>query len=157
MVEKKNLYLLGFLLLFSILIQNGQVKSHNPSSMILEYDKEAEILGVTITHDSENFTTHYIFELIGIINHNLVINESFTSQQSNTFKINYYLPVVVLDVLTYTIEFTARCTQGGIITETLLVDVFPPSKGIPGFLGFLLLFGVSTIALISKKLKKLKK
>ena len=76
MVEKKIPYLLGFLLLFSILIQNGQVKGHNPSSMILEYDKEAEILGVTITHDSENFTTHYIFELIGIINYNLVINES---------------------------------------------------------------------------------
>ena len=79
------------------------------------------------------------------------------SQPSNTFTYSYYLDSGPLEILNWVIEVTARCTQAGIITQTITVNYFQPSEGIPGFMGLWFFIGISTITLIVFSYKKLKK
>ena len=154
MIKKKILYLIGFLFAISLLLSVGQVKAHNPSNMTLEYNSGNETLSVTISHTSGNFNTHYIFEVIGTLNGSQAINQSYTSQPSNTFTYHYNLTASAGDA----IQVTARCTQAGIITRSITVGgPAQPDETIPGFIGFWFIIGASTITLlvlINKKLKK---
>lgn len=151
MVKNRILYLIGFLFGITLLLSIGQVQAHNPSSMTLAYNSSSETLSVTITHTSENFNTHYIFEVIGTVNGSLAINGSYTSQPSNTFTYNYNISANSGDI----IEVTARCTQAGIITRSITVG--QSNDLIDGFFAFWVVTGVSAImmiVIINKKLKK---
>ncbi len=158
MDKKKILFLIGFLIVLSLFLSFGQVKADNPTSMTVEYDQSIETLNVTISHSSENFNTHYIFEVIVTVNGVQLINQSYTSQPSNTFMYSYYLNSGPLEILNFIIEVTAQCTQAGIITRVIKVgQVDQPSEGIPGFIGLWFIMGASMIALIVFNNKKLKK
>jgi hypothetical protein len=119
--------------------------------MSLEYDSNNETLSVTITHTSGNFFTHYIFEVTVNVNGGQVVNESYSSQPSNSFTIDYNVTASDGD----SIEVTALCTQAGTITRSITVG--QTTGAISGYVGLWLIMGVSTIILvviINKKLRK---
>jgi hypothetical protein len=157
MIKKRILYLFGFLFALSLFLSLEQVKAHNPSSMTLDYNRSSETLSVTITHSSENFNAHYIFEVIVMIGDTKVINQSYSSQPNNTFTYGYYISAGPLEILNYIIDVSARCTQGGIITNTIFVASNPQSEGIPGFAGLWFIIAASmiiSIVFVNKKIKK---
>ena len=149
MFKKNIVYLMGFLFAVSLLITIGNVNAHNPSNMTLEYNSNTNMLSVTITHTSSNFNSHYINEVIGTKNGGQAINESYTSQPSNTMMYEYSVNAVSGDV----IQVTATCTQAGIITRSITVG--EPAEVISGYASLLLIIGVSTIILITIIRKKL--
>ena len=151
MFKKRIVYLMGVLFTVSLLISIGNVNAHNPSNMILEYNSNTNTLSVTITHTSSNFNSHYINEVIGTKNGGQIINESYTSQPSNTMVYEYSVNAINGDV----IQVTATCTQAGIITRSITVG--QPAEVISGYAGLLLVIGASLIiltAIIGKKFKK---
>ena len=141
---------MGILFAVGLLLTVGNVNAHNPSNMILEYNSSSETLSVTITHTSSNLNSHYIFEVIGTVNGGQAINESYTSQPSNTFTYDYIVTAINGEV----IEVTARCTQAGIITRSITVG--QPAEVISGYASLLLVIGVSSMILIAIIRKKLK-
>ena len=87
-----------------------------------------------------------------------IINQSYTSQPSNVFTYNYFIDARPLELLSFVIEVTARCTQGGIITQSITIGQRAHvSEPIPGFTGIWVVIGFSTITLIVFKYQKLKK
>ena len=150
MYNKKIIYLMGILFAVGLLLTVGNVNAHNPSNMILEYNSSSETLSVTITHTSSNLNSHYIFEVIGTVNGGQAINESYTSQPSNTFTYDYIVTAINGEV----IEVTARCTQAGIITRSITVG--QPAEVISGYASLLLVIGVSSMILIAIIRTKLK-
>jgi hypothetical protein len=149
-VRKRILHLFGILIFVSVLLTLGQVKAHNPSNMILGYDVIDDTLHVVIFHPSEDFNTHYIFEVNVTLNGDPVVSSSHTSQLSNSSTYRYGFAANNGDL----IAVTARCTQGGIITRSITIG--QENLNIPGFIGLLFIFGVSTITvviLIKRKLK----
>ena len=150
MVRKKTLYLFGILIFISVLLTPGQVKAHNPSNMILGYDVIDDALHVVIFHSSEDFNTHYIFEVNITLNGDSVVSSSHTSQPSNSSTYRYGFAANNGDV----IEVTARCTQGGIITRSITIG--QPTEAIPGFIGLWFVVGASTILMIILIKKKVK-
>lgn len=157
MSEKKFLYLFGFFFFLFLFLPFGQVKAHDPFSMTLEYNMSSETLSVTISHSSEDFNTHYIYEVIVIVGAVQVYDQSYTSQPSNAFTYNYYISAGPLELLYYVITVSARSTQGGVLTRTISVNRNQPSGEIPGFIGLWVIIGASTITLIVFNYKKLKK
>lgn len=158
MVKKQNLCIIGSLFALSLILSFGQAKAHNPSSMTLEYSENSEILTVTISHSSGDFNTHYIYEVIVTMDDFQIYNQSFTSQTSNTFTYNYYIDATPLELLSFVIEVTVRCTQTGIITRSITIGQRAHlPEAIPGFTGLWFIIGASTlimIAFINKKFKK---
>lgn len=149
MVRKRILYLFGILIFISGLLPLGQVKAHNPSNMILGYDIVDDTLHVVISHSSEDFNTHYIFEIIVTRNGARVVNSSRTSQPSDEFTYMVGFAANNGDL----IAVTARCTQNGTITRSITVG--QQYKSLPGFVGLLFVIGVSTIIMIAVFYKNL--
>jgi hypothetical protein len=157
MVKKRNLYLIGFLFVLSLVFSIGRVKAHNPSSMTLQYNESSEILSVTISHSSDDFNTHYIFEAIITIDDNQAINQSYTSQPSNLFTYNYTILSWGLEILTFVVEVAARYTEAGINPQSITIGQRTHvSKPIPGFTGIWFIIGCSTIIFILFRNKKKK-
>lgn len=126
--------------------------------MTLEYSESSEFLSVTITHPSGDFNTHYIFEIIVTMDGFQMYNQSYTSQPSNSFTYNYFIDARPLELLSFVIEVTARCSQAGIITRSISIGQRAHiSEAIPGFLGLWIVIGASTIALLVFNNKNLKK
>ena len=158
MVKKRNISLIGFLFVLSLLFSFGQVKAHNPSNMTLEYNESSETLSVTISHSSGDFNTHYIFEVIVTTDDIQMINQTYTSQPSNVFTYNYFIAAWPLEILSFVLEVTARCTQDGIISRSITIGQRAHvSEAIPGFKGLWLIISASTIIIITIFNKKLKK
>lgn len=155
MNKRRLLYFIGFLFILSLIFSIKQVKADNPSNMTLEYSESSEILSVTISHSSEDFNTHYIFEIIIIMDGFQIYNQSYVSQPSNEFTYFYYIEATPLELLSFEIEVRARCTQTGTITQTITIGqrAHVP-KTIPGFSGFWLIIGSSMIILVVIKNKK---
>ena len=161
MNKKRVLLLFGLIFFISLFLPFGQVRAHDPYSMTLEYDMSSENLSVTISHQSEDFNTHYIYEVIVIVGAVQVYSQSYTSQPSNTFTYDYYVSNGPLELLYYVISVTARSTQGGVITQTITVNKNQPSGSMPEIAGLSIIIGVSMIILISTSIllikRKLKK
>ena len=149
MVRKRILFLFGILVFISPLLTLGQVKAHNPSNMILGYDVVDDTLHVVIFHPSEDFNTHYIFEVNVTLNGDPVVSSSHTSQLHNSSTYRYGFAANTGDL----IAVTARCTQGGIITRSITIG--QENVNIPGFIGLLFIIGVSMIIMVSVFYRKL--
>ncbi len=158
MVKKLFLYLFGSLFVVSLFLSFGPAKANNPSSMTLEYSENTELLNVTISHSSVDFNTHYIFEVIVTMDGFQIYNQSYTSQPSNVFTYSYYIDATPLELLSYIIEVTARCTQTGIITRSITIGQLAHiPETIPGFAGLWFIISASMMALIVINNKKLRK
>ena len=158
MQKKKIFYLIGLIFTLSYLLSIGQAKAHNPSDMILDYDENLETLRVTITHPSENLNTHYIFEVIVIVDGVLQYNQSYSSQPNTTFTYYFYIDSSPLEILKFRIEVSARCTQDGSITRS--ITVLEPEgslQNIPGYEDLWITSCVGVITLILYKKRKLKR
>lgn len=149
MVRKRILYLYGILIFVSVLLTLGQVKAHNPSNMILGYDVVDDDLHVVIFHSSEDLNTHYIFEINVTLNGDPVVSGGYPSQPSDSYTYGFGFAANNGDL----IAVTARCTQNGTITRSITIG--QENVNIPGFIGFLFIFGVSTIIMIAVFYKKL--
>ena len=129
--------------------------------MTLDYNMISETLSVTISHSSGDLNTHYIYEIIVIVGAVQVYSQSYTSQSSNIFTYDYYVSAGPLEILYYVINVTARSTQGGTITRTILVNKNQPSESMPEIGGLSIIIGISTVILISTAMliinRKLKK
>jgi len=118
------LYCIAFLV---ITILPMPSMAHPPSGMQLEYDINTQKLNVTITHNTGNPNSHYIFKVTVKRNNDLVIDKQYTSQPtSSSFTYTYDVTALDGDVL----EAYAECNQGGSQTRQLTVvepDVTQPS------------------------------
>jgi hypothetical protein len=91
----------------------GPATAHPPSAVELSFDKAAGQLSVTITHDSENVNTHYIYR-VDIKKNGAAYNTSmYTSQpDAHRFTYKYNVSAGDGDIL----EVTASCVQYGSLT-----------------------------------------
>lgn len=114
--------------------------------MILGYDTLDDTIHVVISHSSEDFNTHYIFEINITLNDGFIRSFTQSSQPSASFTRIFGFNFNNGDL----IAVTARCTQGGIITRSITVG-----ESIPGFIGLLFIIGVSMIMMIAVFYKRL--
>jgi len=154
MPKKKIYYLISVFSITFLILASINVRAHPPQGLDLEYDSNTNTLTVSITHAVPDNTTHYIFSVIVSVNGSVVLSPTYTSQPDLGFFI-YEYGVTTNDGST--IQVTASCSEGGVLTSTLGGTNRP--GGIPGYMGLYLVILVSVISLLSlyrKKLNKLK-
>jgi hypothetical protein len=145
MSKKSLLYSLFIFFLFGITITNLSVKAHNPSDMNLVYSSISDELQVTITHTVANPNTHYIHTVTIRVNGSIDSTNPYTSQPTTSTFVYVYNVTANMGA---TIQVTADCTQAGTITRFLTVggqNGQTDGEAIPGYFGFLLIMGISTI------------
>jgi desulfoferrodoxin (superoxide reductase-like protein) len=127
---KRIVLIILFVLLFFTIISTA----HSPSSMKLKYNREAEILSVETTHQVSDTSTHYVENIKIVVNHEIRINQNYTSQPGSTFTYTYDN---VLTNVGDKIEVVAICNIGGSISEQLMIGSEETSKtdddSTPGF------------------------
>jgi desulfoferrodoxin (superoxide reductase-like protein) len=57
--------------------------AHSPKSVELEYDSDAQILNVIITHSVNNAAQHYIYKVVVDLNGKKIIEQTFKRQDDN--------------------------------------------------------------------------
>jgi hypothetical protein len=103
------------------------VFAHPPQDIQLEYDFENQMLYVTITHNTLDPNSHYIYKIEIEKNGVLYLTEEYDSQPtSDTFTYSYVVEADIGDILTA----TAYCSLYGSLTASLTVtgDDNPPTK-----------------------------
>ena len=130
------------------------VTAHSPSNMSLSYDSTTKMLQVDITHFVSNPNTHYVNTVEVKINDVIEIDQDYTNQSGSSFTYTYVnIEAVQSDI----IEVTARCNQGGSITEQLTVssdEVTEESTDDSASPGFELLILFSSLFILILLLKK---
>lgn len=127
--------------------------ANSPSKMELKYDEASTTLNVTITHNVDDESSHYIESVTIKVNDTTVETETYTSQPTtSTFLYQYTnINATAGDV----IMVTAICNISGQIEKSLTVG--RPEEKIPGFLliGLVsLITAVVFVILIYKKIIK---
>jgi hypothetical protein len=122
---KKTAVLALFLLFCAFTVP---VSAHPPSEMILEYDTDAQLLTVTLTHSVSDPSLHFIYRIDISLNGFLMIQEEYINQSTNaTFFYTYPLDAQSGD----SIYVFAECNLGGSLTDTLVVGQGLSSKTPP--------------------------
>lgn len=107
--------------------------AHPPSSMILEYQYEPQVLFVTVFHSVADPNTHYIEHVIINKNGLFEMERNYTSQTSaSTFVDEFAILTNSGDVL----QVTAICSISGQLTDQTTVTTglnTQPPPAIPGF------------------------
>ena len=154
MPKKKIYYFISVFLIVFLTITSINVRAHPPDDMALSYNSNTNVLSVTITHGVSDNTTHYVVSVEIKVNGSTDQTHYYTSQPDLTIFIYEY---TVITNSGSTIQVTAICVVGGVITKTL--GGTPGSNGgeIPGYMGFYLVLVVSVITLLTLIRKKLKK
>ena len=154
MPKKKIYYFISVFLIVFLTITSINVRAHPPDDMALSYNSNTNVLSVTITHGVPDNTTHYVVSVEIKVNGSTDQTLYYTSQPDLTIFIYEY---TVITNSGSTIQVTATCVVGGVITKTL--GGTPGSNGgeIPGYMGFYLVLVVSVITLLTLIRKKLKK
>lgn len=119
MFAQKNsraLILIGVLALLAIALVSAPAAATPPSAVDLSFDKVGHVLTVTITHDSENVNTHYIYK-VDIVKNGAAFNKSFYTSQPDPHKFTYRYDVVAGDG--DILAATANCVVYGNLTTTL--------------------------------------
>jgi hypothetical protein len=98
-----------------------------PSDVAVKYDKTTSQLAVTITHPTEDPTTHYVKRVTVDVNGRIVIDNEYKSQPTkDVFTYTYPVPVNAGD----TVRVTATCSVAG-STEGVLTLPTPTSTAPP--------------------------
>ena len=95
--------------------------SHPASNVTLVVD--GTILIVTVQHNVANPETHYIKEIIVILNGKEIIKQLFFLQIENSQKVSYTIPSLKSGD---TITVEASCNRGGIRKGTVTVKPIAP-------------------------------
>ncbi len=112
------LILISVFAISSLAVSSENVSGHSPSGMELEYDVENGQLNITITHNVEDKSTHYIEKINIKKNGNDVDTLNYNSQPStSTFTYNYQVNAEAGD----NINVKASCSQGGNIEKTIKI------------------------------------
>ena len=107
-----------------MIIFSSQAFAHPPQDMVLDYNVTTSTLDVTITHNTLDPMSHYVYKVEIKVNGDLYLSKLYTSQPtSSTFSYNY----TVLTNTSDQISVTAFCILFGSITKTLVV----PNKNAP--------------------------
>lgn len=119
--RNKKIYMLVLTTIFTILITANlslNVSAHPASEMSLNYNKNNNILEVTISHQVSDPGEHYIDNLTISLNGEIHSSYKYTSQPtSSSFTYTYELNASEED----TIEVYTHCNLGGTLTEELNV------------------------------------
>jgi hypothetical protein len=126
----------------------------------LLYTSATQKLNVTIIHPVSDPNSHYVSVVVIRVNGSTVLTPTYSSQPSTTV-FTYEYDVTANDGAR--IEASATCILGGTTSVCIILGTgFYPTGGgggIPGYLGILLILGLSIIigsaAIYKKKIKKL--
>ena len=154
MPKKKIYYFISVFFIVFLTIAGVNVRAHPPDEMTLEYNSNTNVLSVTIIHGVADNTTHFVVSVEVRVNGSLDQIHPYTSQPDLTI-FTYEYTVITNDGST--IQVTATCVVGGVITRTLGGSTEPNGGEIPGYMGLYLVLVVSVITLLTLIRKKLKK
>jgi len=156
---KKKFYLGLFILVIVFYYAGTQnARAHSPSSMILNYSLSTGVLSVSFSHSVSDPNNHYIEKVEVKLNGVTEFTETYTSQPTASGgSYQYNLTATETD----RIQVTLTCNQGGSLTLCILGGggACPDGDGgpqIPGYLGLLVVLGISVIAFLTIIHRKLK-
>jgi hypothetical protein len=109
---------LAFLCMAVVSVQ--PVEAHTPGSITLEYDYQAQVLTVTVTHSVDDVNAHYIYQISISKNAAPYTQQSYTSQDSTTgMSDTFSVEAEAGDVL----SATAYCVISGQVTDEITVEL----------------------------------
>lgn len=118
------------LLVITLVLLCGTAVAHSPSDMRLDYNPDLGNLRVTVTHQVDDSSTHYVKE-VGVMRNGVTVDTvTYSSQPSKeTFTYGYPITLNPGDMA----RVTARCNIGGSITReyTRPSAQGQPDTGIP--------------------------
>jgi hypothetical protein len=127
---KKKILVCIVLCLFTVAGYSITVVAHPPQNLQLDYDLANQTLAVTITHNSLDPNSHYIYKIDIEKNGVLYLSEEYLDQPTaDTFTYNYIVEAAVNDVL----AVTAYCSLYGSMSASITVvdknaeDTTPPT------------------------------
>jgi len=157
MIKKRLISIIAIVSLLYVTSATLNVKAHSPADLTLDYDSNTEVLTVTIIHGVSDRNSHYIESVYITVNGSMVLNKLYTSQPtSSTFSYTYNITANE----GARIQVTATCIVGGDNTECIIVGSGSCDQGgigIPGYLGLLIIFGITAIILSTITYKNVRK
>ena len=103
----------------SLLLIQGNALAHAPSNLSMDYDEAEQSLEVTVTHTVSDPTDHYIERIEVTRNGELIIDEDYNEQPSDsTFTYSYDIETTSGD----TLQAEAFCNRFGTLTGTLEIS-----------------------------------
>jgi hypothetical protein len=122
------------LALISVVVLSGGVLAHPPADTTVTYDQHTGNLMVTITHQVDDPTTHYVKQVTVKQGDAVLVNTSYTSQPDrSSFTYQYNLPQ--LRGSSGDILVDAQCSQFGsrsaTLTLTAVSDAAAPAISVP--------------------------
>lgn len=112
------------LLLVSFALLGGGVLAHPPSNVNVDYDQNSGDLVVTIDHQVDDPTTHYIKE-VTITQVNRVIADKFYTSQPDRTSFTYWYNLPQLRGSSGEIQANAQCSLFGSRSGTLVLGANP--------------------------------
>jgi hypothetical protein len=133
------------------LIQSS-VCAHPPSEVVLAYDSTSGVLSVTVKHNTDDITLHYIEQLDILVNGGLLdITHQLWEENETGLVATYNVSALDGDK----IEVEARCSIQGSKLGSIIVGATDDGEGTPGFemvfvVGIILVFCLVRRRLYSK-------
>jgi len=110
--------------LVSLAVLSGGALAHPPADATMTYDQNTGDLVVTITHQVDDPTTHYVKQVTVKQGDTVLIDKSYTSQPDrSSFTYRYNLPQ--LKGSSGEIRMDAQCVQFGSRSGTLALSANP--------------------------------
>ena len=116
--------------LIGFLVVQGAVCAHPPSEVSLVYDKASGVLSVTVLHDSDDRTLHYIKDLFITVNGELQEKVPYDWDENEQGVVATY-NISAIDGDEIVAE--ARCSIQGSLLNTIVVGGGGSSTSTPGF------------------------
>ena len=158
MSKRKIHYLLFLFFITASFSETQDVKAHNPSLILINYQDSISLLTLTITHYVSD-QSHYINKIVVKLNGITEVSQTYTNQPTPNGG-SYSFHFVAND--DDRIEVTATCNEGGSKTACIIVGVgvCPTDDAevpaIPGYFGLWAIFGISIIVGLAMTHRKLR-
>jgi hypothetical protein len=144
--HKKFLVLTLFLLFCAF---TAFTSAHPPSEMTLEYDTDAHLLSVTLTHSVSDPSLHFVYLIEISLNDSLILHKEYDSQPTaGTFSYTYPIDAKPGD----TFHVFADCNLGGSIEDTIMVGEGPSTRAPPTLWPYHAIFMTSGLLLMAVSL-----
>jgi hypothetical protein len=125
MMEMRHL-VIGILVLTML---SGHAIAHTPSGVDVSYDERTGDLGVAITHQVDDSTTHYVKQVTVRQGTTVLVSQSYTSQPGKSaFTYRYNLPQLKEKSGEITVD--VECNVFGTRTGTIILGA-PTVTGVP--------------------------
>ena len=134
--------ILIFVLIIFVLLSVKAV-AHSPTSINLNYNKEAKELIVTITHIVSDSNDHYIYNITIEKNNEFFRNYDYTNQPTTSSFTYNYNNIEAEDGDTFFI--VAFCNKGGQKSASFTVGSSVDNKNTPGFEIIIIIFAIALV------------